>query len=138
MVSQSVRLFLALFVLWVVLVAPAYLVAGQQAVLGLSAAVCLCLLPGIAVFVLQGGPLGGQRPLSGLLIGMGLRLVFVLTAVLVVRQVRPDLPATVFLVWIVPAYLVALAVETRLVVKQNSELCYVSSESARVRAAGSS
>lgn len=137
MLAQSVRLLLALGTLWCVLVAPAYLVAGTAAVVGLSAAVLLCFLPGVAVLGLQTGPLAGQQPMTGLLLGMGLRMAVVLAAVLAVRQALPGLPATVFLAWLVPAYLVALTVETRLALASPSGRSGIPLRSARMRVTGS-
>ncbi len=137
MLAQSVRLLLALGALWCVLVAPAYLVAGLAAVVGLSAAVLLCFLPGVVVLALQAGPLAGQQPMAGLLVGMGLRMTVVLAAVLAVRKALPDLPATVFLAWLVPAYLVALTVETRMALASPSGRAGIPLGSTRMRVTGS-
>ncbi len=137
MLAQSARLLLALGTLWCVLVAPAYLVAGVAAVVGLSAAVLLCFLPGVAVLGLQAGLLAGQQPMTSLLLGMGLRMAVVLAAVLVVRQALPELSAAVFLAWLVPAYLVALTVETRMALALSSGRAGISLGVARMRVTGS-
>ena len=137
MLAQSVRLLLALGALWCVLVAPAYLVAGPAAVVGLGAAVLLCFLPGVAVLALQAGPLAGQQPVVGLLLGMGLRMAVVLAAALAVRQSLPDLPATAFLAWLVPAYLVALTVETRMALASSAGRADIPLRSTRMRVTGS-
>jgi hypothetical protein len=118
MLAQSARLLLALGGLWIVLAGPAYGVGGPPAVVGLSAAVLVCLLPGLVVLGLQSGWLGRLQDLMSLLVAMGLRLVFVLAGALLVHQAWPDIPATAFLIWLVPAYLVALAVETRMALAQ--------------------
>jgi hypothetical protein len=120
MLAQSARLLVALGGLWVVLAGPAFLMGGPPAVVGLGAAVLLCLLPGLVVLSLHSGWLGRQQPLSGLLLAMGLRLAFVLASALVVHQISPEVLATAFLIWLVPAYLVALAVETRMALTQEA------------------
>lgn len=134
--GQTGRLALALAALWCVLVGPAWLVAGLPAIAGLTAAVLVCLLPGVIVLGLQSGALGGQAPLAGLLIGMGVRMAVVLASVLVVRQTLPHLPMTVYVAWLVPAYLVALTVETRIALAQAHRPVELSLESPRVYGTG--
>ncbi len=133
MLSQLARLLFAMAAAWMVLVGPAYLVGGIAAVLGLSAAVLICLLPGMIVLVLQAGFLANQPPLSNLLVAMGLRMVFVLAAFLVARQAWPRLPIAHFAAWLVPAYLVALAVETRVALAQAVGHGRVSVDAARMQ-----
>ncbi|MGD9854042.1 MAG: hypothetical protein AB7U20_03740 [Planctomycetaceae bacterium] len=133
---QSGRLTLALAALWGVLAGPAYLVAGASAVVGLTAAVLVCLLPGLVVLALQAGPLGSQQPFAGLILGMGLRMAVVLTSVLLVRQSLPDLPMTVYVAWLVPAYLAALTVETRIALAQVQRRVELPLESTRLYSTG--
>ncbi len=119
---------------WLVLVGPAYLVGGVATVAGLTAAVLICLVPGVIVLVLQAGLLSNQPPLSNLLVAMGLRMAFVLAAVLVAKQTWPQLPAAHFVAWLVPAYLVALTVETRVALAQTVGRGRVPVDAARMHA----
>jgi len=134
--AQSVRLLLALAVTWAVLAGPAYGLAGAAAVWGLSASVLLCLLPGVVVLVLQSGPLAARQPVAGLLIGTGFRMAVVLAAVLLVRELWPALGPVVFIVWLVPVYLVALAVETRMAMASNREQLPAPSQPRQLRTTG--
>lgn len=115
MLAQSARLVSALALLWCVLAAPAFLVAGVPALIGLAGAVLSCLVPGLGVVLLQAAPLGQHQPVVSLMTGMVLRIGCVLGTVLVVYRIWPDLPVAVFVVWLIPAYMVALAAETRMV-----------------------
>jgi hypothetical protein len=116
---NAARLALVLGAAWLLLVGPAAFWQGSQGVEGLSWAVLVCLLPGLFVVVQLVG-LGVERPLAGLVVGMGLRLAAVVTSAVVLCSLDPDLRGETFLVWLVPCYLAALAVETRLLLGDGS------------------
>src|SRR5690606_11625401 len=92
---------------------PAAFWQGARGVEGLSWATLICLLPGLFV-VARTVRLGEQNPLAGLVVGMGLRLIAVVVAAVVLCSLRPDLRGETFILWLVPSYLAALVVETRL------------------------
>jgi hypothetical protein len=99
--------------LWLVAALPAWLLADARGLEGLTYALLLCLLPGIAVlgFVKpEGGP---NQALTALLLGMGLRMAVVLAGTLLLKEIRPDLGPSAFLVWVVVGYLATLTFETR-------------------------
>lgn len=104
---------------WLLLVGPAAFWQGSRGVEGLTWAVLICLLPGLFV-VTQVAGLGVERPLAGLVVGMGLRLAVVVVSAVVLCLLRPDLRGEMFIVWLVPSYLAALAVETRLLLDDGS------------------
>lgn len=103
------------------LVGPAAFWQGTRGVEGLSWAILICLLPGLFVVVQLAG-LGVERPLAGLVVGMGLRLAAVVTSAVLLCSLRPDLRGETFIVWLVPSYLAALAVETRLLLDGGASL----------------
>jgi len=119
--NPTLKLAVALTVTWLVLVGPASIVGGLVAVEGLSYAVTLCFLPhllGVAVLLVLGplmvsGSQGRLHPLVGLLLTMSLRLVVVLLGTILICWHRPDMRGLTFLAWLLPCYVVALAVETR-------------------------
>jgi hypothetical protein len=137
MMAQSARLLFALGGLGIVLAGPAFLAGGPPAIVGLGAAVLVCLLPGLVVLRLQAGVLARLQPLTSLMLAMGLRMAFVLIGALLIRQLLPEMPAAVFLIWLVPAYLVALAVETRMALAQDGGRDGAHLASSRPRVSGS-
>jgi hypothetical protein len=110
---NAARLALVLGAAWLLLVGPAAFWQGSQGVEGLSWAALVCLVPGLFV-VMQVAGMGVERPLAGLVVGMALRLAVVSASAVLLCSLNPDLRGETFLVWLVPCYLAALAVETRL------------------------
>jgi hypothetical protein len=102
--------------LCVVLVLPAWFIAGREGVIGLSAAAVLCVIPGLVVFWIAAsfGAAGTEVPLV-ILGGTALRMVFVLLGMVIVQSLDPRLGFREFIVWLLVFYLVLLAVETCLV-----------------------
>jgi len=102
-------------ILWLILLAPAWFVAGRNGIVGLSAAAGLCLVPGWAVFWLATtfGAAGSQVPLV-ILGGTVLRMMFVLLGMVIVQTADPHLGFREFVVWLLVFYLSLLAVETSL------------------------
>jgi hypothetical protein len=103
--------------LWVLLLGPAWLVAGRDALIGLSAAAVLCSIPGFVVFWVASiyGPAGAQVPLV-ILGGTVLRMLFVFLGMVIVQSAAPRLGLREFVVWLLVFYVALLAVETLLVV----------------------
>ena len=90
----------------------AYRIIGWPGVEGVLYSSALCLVPGwLTVFV---SDLMKHRDSSAyaVLVGTGLRMVFVFLGVFIVGALRPELRFREFTVWLVVSYLVALALET--------------------------
>jgi hypothetical protein len=114
--TRCVRLSVAALALWLVLAAPAWLVAGREGVIGLTIAAVLCLVPGCTVFCVAAGygTAGSHVPLV-FLGGTVLRMMFVLLGLVIVQTLNPHLGFREFVVWLLVFYLGLLAVETCLV-----------------------
>lgn len=95
--------------------AVAYGWVGATGVEGVLYSVLLCLIPGW--LTIYASDLMRHRDLAAyaVLIGTGLRIVFVLLGLFIVSNVRPDLGFRQFTVWLISGYLVALALETWMV-----------------------
>ncbi len=117
MIGKCCWLTGAVALLWLVLVVPAYALAGASGVEGLSYAALLCLGPGWLVFLVLSRYGGSDSALSGVLLGMALRMIVVLFGVLIIRAVRVELGFREFLVWVVVFYSATLLVETLLLVR---------------------
>lgn len=118
---NAARLALVLGAIWLLLVGPVALWQGLLGVEGLSWAAGICLLPGLLVVTRVAG-LGEQNPLAAVMIGVGLRLMAAVASALLLCSLRPDLRGEMFIVWLVPFYLAALAVETRLLLGEGAGL----------------
>ena len=93
----------------------AYGVSGLLGLEGLAYSLILCLIPGLmTVFA---GELLKHHNLSAyiVLVGGGFRMLFVLLGMFAVSALRPELGFRQFTVWLIASYLVALALETALV-----------------------
>ncbi len=107
--------------LWCLLAGPAWFLADGAGLLGLTLAAALCTIPGLLVFLIVAlSPSAGSQAAMVSLSGTGLRLVFVLVGVSVVRSIRPDLRMREFIVWVLIYYLAMLASETMMVVRRPS------------------
>jgi hypothetical protein len=93
----------------------AYALAGWLGLEGLAYSVGLCLVPGLLTVVMS--DLLKNTGLSPyvVLLGGALRMAFVLVGLLVVSSIRLDLGFRQFTVWLLASYLVALAIETALI-----------------------
>ena len=113
------------FAVWLLLVAPAWGLAGKNGIEGLSYAALLCLVPGWLVFLMSSRY--GVAETQGAMIvlsGTALRLVFVLCGTLFIQSVRKELQFREFIVWLLVFYMVTLLFETLLGLgskKQNSQ-----------------
>lgn len=105
--------------LWVLLAWPAYRWSGFAGVEELSFAAGLCLIPGWLAFWLVSRYVAAKSQSLAMLAGSVLRMFFVLAGVLLLRMQRDEIPKS-FLVWLVVFYLMTLAVETRLVLKNTA------------------
>ena len=114
--ARCAWLGMATAALWLVLLAPAWFIAGREGLLGLSAAAGLCVVPGWIVFWIAAayGAAGGQVPLV-VLGGMLLRMVFVFLGMIIIQSADHNLGFREFVVWLLAFYAVLLAVETLLV-----------------------
>lgn len=104
--------------LWVLLVAPAWSLAGRAGIEGLTCAALLCLVPGCVLFVVASrfaeSPSKSAMVVLGGTVG---RMLFVLLGVLVLRDLRPALGFWEFIVWLLVFYLATLLIETLLAVR---------------------
>lgn len=109
-------LAIATAALWLLLLAPAWLIGGRDGLIGVSVAALLCVVPGLIVFWLAAayGAAGGQVPLV-VLGGMLLRMVFVFLGMVIVQSADQRLGFREFVIWLLAFYAVLLAVETFLV-----------------------
>jgi hypothetical protein len=97
--------------------ALAFGVRGWLAVEGVVYAMALCLIPGWLTVL--SAELLRSRDLSAyvVLIGTGFRMVFVLLGCFAIGILRRDLGFFEFTVWLIPSYLVALALETAVILR---------------------
>jgi hypothetical protein len=114
--SRCAWLTLAAAALWLALLGPAWLIAGREGLLGVSAAALICVVPGWIVFWIAAayGTAGSQVPLV-VLGGMLLRMIFVFLGMVIIQSADPRLGFREFVVWLLAFYAVLLAVETFLV-----------------------
>ena len=104
----------ATLIVALLLLAPAwrlYRGTGIEAVLWAG---LLCLVPGWVVVLVNHWAAAEKRDVLGVLLGIGLRMVAALAGALLVTELWPDLRQSGFLWWLSAFYLVALAIETRL------------------------
>ena len=89
---------------------------GSKGVEGVAYSVLLCLIPGW--LTIYAGDLMRHRDLASyvVLVGTALRMLFVLLGIFAVGALRQDLGFREFTVWLIISYLVALALETWMVV----------------------
>ena len=99
----------------VILGLVAYCVAGWLAVEGLVYSVLLCLVPGwLTLFSSEFLKYRGLSPYV-IVVGGAFRMLFVLLGLLVVSTLRLDLGFREFTVWLLANYMVALAIETAVI-----------------------
>jgi uncharacterized membrane protein YwaF len=112
------RLFVltaGMFILGLLLAAVAYGVAGLPGVEGLVYSLLLCLIPGLVTVIVSEYLKKSDLAAHVVLVGGGLRMVFVLAGMFAVSALRPDLGFRQFTVWLIICYLVALALETAVI-----------------------
>lgn len=114
-VSHFKSLGLVTLAAWGLFAAPAWLLADVSGLIGLSAAVGLCLFPGVLVLLL-GRVIGDDRGVFFLVAG-GLRTGFVMTGAVLVRTNRPETGFAEFFTWLILLYLICLAAETWLILR---------------------
>lgn len=104
---------------WLMLAGPAWLTAGTLGLEGLSYAALISLVPGWLVFWFASRYGTANAAVKAVLAGMFLRMATVLAGIALVRSVRPVLGIREFVIWVLIFYLVSLAVETALVLRNN-------------------
>ena len=126
--AESRRVLIGMAIVWLLLVGPAYLISGFRGLEGLSFAALLCSLPVWPVFwfverlsaaTIDGRP-NPAAPSLAVLGGGGARMMVALVGCLVLTDVRPDFSFWDFTVWLLVFYLVALALESWLVLRRVS------------------
>ena len=113
------RLVVASLVFALVLAGPAWLVAGDKGLVGLSVAAVLCTLPGCLVVEFKG--LVGDSQATLVLAAGGLRMFFVLLGALMAKFVVEGYGLKEFFVWLILFYLFTLALETKSLLSVKSE-----------------
>lgn len=113
----QVWLSASLLAAWLVLSVPVSLQTGAGSLGWLTLAAVICFLPGSLVLAMQ--PLWAKAGSAGFgaMAGAVLRMLFVVCALIAVAVRRPDVSLPVFGLELSFFYLVALWVETLLVVK---------------------
>jgi hypothetical protein len=103
--------------LWAILAGPAFWLAGNLGLEGLTYAALLCWLPGCLLFFAIPLFEFAKNKAYAFLAGSGLRMAVVLIATLILQELRADLGLKEFLGWLIAFYSVTLLVETLLIVK---------------------
>ena len=88
---------------------------GLKGVEGVVVSGLLCLIPGWLTIFISNLVKQGSFAVYLVLVAMINRMIFVLVGVLAVKKLRPDLGFYEFTIWLLAAYMVALALETWLV-----------------------
>ena len=88
---------------------------GLKGVEGIVVSGLLCLIPGWLTIFISNLVKQGSLAVYLVLVAMINRMIFVLVGVLAVQKLRPDLGFYEFTIWLLAAYMVALALETWLV-----------------------
>ncbi|MEQ9410827.1 MAG: hypothetical protein RIK87_24155 [Fuerstiella sp.] len=109
----AVTLTMAIAIGWVLCFWPARMLNGQTGVLWMSVAAICCLVPGWIVVFLAGLAIF-PNDLATMLVQMSVRLATVGGAAVVVKKLRPEFGPTVFTIWLIVFYLLALFVEVYL------------------------
>jgi len=118
--AQGMRLTTGVAALWLLLAGPAFFLRGVLGLEGLSYAALIGLGPGWLVLFLASKFSSAENAAAPVLLGMFLRMVFVLFGVALVRNLRPMLGIWEFIIWVLVFYLAALAMETSLVLRRKS------------------
>lgn len=108
--------------------AAAYGWVGLKGAEGAIYAVGLCLVPGwftIGIRELLKNP---EAAAVVVVVGTTIRMAFVLLGLFVVGAVRPDLGFREFTLWLIPSYMVSLALETWIVLMPSDSGAVKSSE----------
>ena len=90
---------------------------GSKGAEGVLYSIVLCLVPGW--LTIYAADLLKHHELSAyvVLVGTGLRVIFVILGMIAVGVLRPDLGLREFTIWLIIAYMQALGLETWLVLK---------------------
>lgn len=93
----------------------AFRLSGWLGSEGVVYSVLLCLVPGWLTLYISHLLNQGDQKAYVILVGTGLRMLFVLLGLVSVTALRPELGFREFTVWLLGGYLVSLALETWLV-----------------------
>jgi hypothetical protein len=88
---------------------------GLKGVEGAAFSLMLCLVPGWLTIYASGLLRHPDLAPYVVLVGTGVRMLFVLLGLFLVSSIRPDLGFREFTVWLIVGYLVSLALETWMV-----------------------
>jgi hypothetical protein len=108
--------------LWAVSALPARALWGDEALVLSGIAALICLVPGVLTLVWCQKSIGGppEQRLLAVMGGTMTRMFVVVAAGFLLYYAVPALHEPAFLIWVVVFYLVTLAIEVTLVVKELS------------------
>jgi len=115
-VRNGLVLTAGVLLLWLLIAWPAWRFLGPKGLEGLTFAAALCLIPGWLVFALN-SQYGTAAPLAVFLTGTVGRMAAVLCGALAIKATRPDLDMKSFALFLGAFYVLALAIETKLLSK---------------------
>lgn len=116
--EDVMRLGVVVLGVWLAAAVPAWLLAGVAGLEGLAWSAVLCFVPGGITLAAVDRLDERKRPVFGMLLGTGLRLAFAVWGGFVIALARPQLRLREFFGWLVLFYLITLAVETRLLLRE--------------------
>jgi hypothetical protein len=121
---QFVQLLVGSAAIWVVLAVPAWLLAGEVALLDSALAYGLCLVPMAATMLWCHWSFGGspEQQLLAVLGATSVRLVVVVAVGVGLHQAFDALNRPAFLIWVVVFYLATLTLEIVLVARRQTAL----------------
>ncbi len=124
MIRQLVQLWVGAAVLWLILAAPAWLLAGERGLADTALACGLCLAPMTATMLWCHWALHGaaESQLLAVLGGTAVRLVVVLAGGIGLFHAVEGLHRPAFLIWVIVFYLTTLTLEIVLVVRRQEGL----------------
>lgn len=110
--------------LWLIAVYPAKQYTGQDAVLHVTVAAVLCLIPTVGTLAWVGWSVSqsAEQQLVSVLGGTGVRMGLVLLVGLALFRWAPGFQRMSFLIWLLVFYLATLALEIVLLVQAQGDL----------------
>lgn len=121
-VARLVQLIGICLLAWAVAAYPAYRLGGEASLVFSTVAMLLCLVPAVATFLLarlafRGSP---QQRLLANLGGNGLRMMFVLGVLLLLRLTTAYFQPMEFALWVLGFYLLSLTLEVVFLVREQA------------------
>lgn len=112
--GRCLRLGGALAGVWLLALAPSFGWFGLDGIIAVTVSALACLVPGCLVFRLVAGVAPPVAQTRAVLLGTGLRIVFGLLGAILMHEIL-GLGVRNYVIWLTVFYLVALLVETYLI-----------------------